>query len=157
MWNLSFSPAADPRDLMVQEATAPGVRMLVRELEELSMARLGDAHTLAFALDEATGPVVAWYLRPFSQLTVVGTITAPPDEQVAVTLAQQDLPIGETYRGQGFPLRARWAPWGLRGQSLMRWLLFNEGSQPLVDQEVVLWVEGQATVGDGGGEFDDGE
>ncbi len=156
MWNLSFSPAADPLDLMVPEATAPGVRMLVQELEDLSMARLGDTHTLAFAVDEATGPVVAWYLRPFGQQTAVGHLSAPPDTQVAVTLAQQDLPIGETYRGQGFPLRARWAPWGLRDQSLMRWLLFNEGSQPVVDQEVVLWVESGAPAGDVGGGIDEG-
>jgi hypothetical protein len=152
MWNLSFAPAADPRNLMVPQATAPSVRMLAQELEDLSMARLGDAHTLAFALDEATGPVVAWYLRSFGQQAVVGTLLAPPESRVAVTLAQQDLPIGEIYRGQGFPLRTRWAPWGLRGQSLMRWLLFNEGSVPLVDQEVVLWVEGGAPGGDDGGE-----
>ena len=87
----------------------------------------------------------------------MGNLTAPPESRVAVTLAQQDLPIGEIYRGQGFALRAHWAPWGLRGQSLMRWLLFNEGSVPLVDQEVVLWVEGEATAGEGGGEFDDVE
>ena len=58
----------------------------------------------------------------------------------AVTLAAQDLPIGETFRGQGFPLRAHWLPWGLSGQKLVRWLLFTEGSEPAIDQEVVLWV-----------------
>jgi uncharacterized protein (TIGR03663 family) len=157
MAHLSFSPEADARDLMIPQATAPDVRMLVQELEKLSMDRVGDAHTLAFAVDGATGPVVAWYLRPFEHQRVVGTLTAPPEEQVAVTLAQQDLPIGETYRGQGFPLRAHWGPWGLRGESLMRWLLFNEGSQPVVDQEVVVWVQGGATAGDDGGGSNDGE
>jgi hypothetical protein len=59
-----------------------------------------------------------------------------------VTLAAADLPIGETFRGQGHPLRWHWTPWGLWGQDLGRWLLFGEGSLPIVDQEVVLWVSG---------------
>ena len=42
--------------------------------------------------------------------------------------------------GQGYPLRWHWLPWGLGGQELVRWLFFGEGSLPVIDQEVVLWV-----------------
>ena len=85
-------------------------------------------------------PLPAWYLRDFRQQSTVDGLSAPPDTVAAVTLAAQDLPIGETFRGQGFALRTHWLPWGLWGRDLIRWLLFAEGSLPVVDQEVVLWV-----------------
>ena len=81
-----------------------------------------------------------WYLRGFVNQVVVEGLSAPPDTMAAITLAVADPPIGESFRGQGFPLREHWLPWGLWGQDLVRWLLFTEASQPNVDQEVVLWV-----------------
>jgi uncharacterized protein (TIGR03663 family) len=139
-WSLNFAHTADPRELMVLQTTAPDVRLLVERLEALSLDQSGDAHTLPITAEAATGPALAWYLRDFEALTVVESLSAPPDTMAALTLAAQDLPIGETFRGQGFPLRSRWLPWGLWGQDLVRWLLFGEGSLPVVDQEVVLWV-----------------
>ncbi|MCL7452443.1 MAG: TIGR03663 family protein [Anaerolineae bacterium] len=140
MWSLSFAHAADPRELMVVETTSPEVRLLVDQLEELSRNQRGDAHTLPITVDAATGPVVDWYLRDFEQQVVVDGLSAPPDTVAAITLAMADPPIGETFRGQGFPLRTHWLPWGLWGQDLVRWLLFTEATQPVVDHEVVLWV-----------------
>jgi hypothetical protein len=83
---------------------------------------------------------VEWYLRDFGQRQVVEELSGEPGTTAAVSLASQDLPIGETFRGQGFPLRTHWLPWGLRGDSLVDWLLFNEAGEPVIDQEVVLWV-----------------
>ncbi len=140
LWGANFDP--DPRELMIGQSTAPGVRLLIDELEELSRDRAGDLHTLEVTVDTATGPVVAWYLREFENLSVVEGLSRPPDTLVALTLAAADLPIGETFRGQGHALRWHWLPWGLWGQELVGWLLFGEGSLPIVDQEVVLWVSG---------------
>jgi hypothetical protein len=134
----NFDP--DPRELLVGQSTAPGVRLLVDQLEELSRNRSGDAHTLEVTVDAAAGPVVGWYLREFSHLDLVEGLSQPPNSRAAVTLAQADLPIGEAFRGQGYPLRWHWLPWGLGGQDLVRWLLFSEASLPVIDQEVVLWV-----------------
>jgi uncharacterized protein (TIGR03663 family) len=142
MWSASIAHTSDARELMIVETTVPDVHLMVDRLEALSLQKTGDAHTLPFTVDAATGPVVAWYLRDFGQQRVVNGLAAPPDTVAAVTLGAQDLPIGETFRGQGFPLRTHWLPWGLWGRDLMRWLLFNEGSLPVVDQEVVLWVAG---------------
>jgi uncharacterized protein (TIGR03663 family) len=142
MWSASFAHTSDARELIIMETTVPDVHLLVERLEALSLQKAGAAHELPFTLDAATGPVVAWYLRDFGQQVVVEGLSDPPDTIAAVTLAAQDLPIGETFRGQGFPLRTHWLPWGLRGQALVRWLLFNQGSLPVVDQEVVLWVVG---------------
>ncbi len=94
-------------------------------------------------MDAATGPVVAWYLRDLGQQVVVEDLYAQPGTMAAVSLAAQDLPIGETFRGQSFPLRMKWLPWGLGARDVVRWLLFTEVSQPSVEQEVVLWVMGE--------------
>lgn len=140
MWGVNFAHASDPRELMIGQSTLPEVHLFEERLQALSMTESGDAHTLSFTVDAATGPVVAWYLRDFQNQVVVEGLSTPPETVAAVTLAAQDLPIGETFVGQGFPLRAHWQPWGLWGQPLIRWLLFTEASQPVVDQEVVLWV-----------------
>jgi hypothetical protein len=140
MWGVGFAHASDARELMIMETTVPDVRLFADRLEALSLDKSGDAHTLQFTVDAAVGPVVAWYLRDFQQQTAVEGLSSPPDTIAAVTLAARDLPIGETFRGQGFPLRTHWLPWGLWGQDLVRWLFFTEGSLPVVDQEVVLWV-----------------
>ncbi len=143
MWGVNFAHGTDARELMIGQATAPDVRAFVDRVEALSLAESGDIHTLPLTVDAATGSVVAWYLRQFNQLTVVESLSAPPTAKAAVTLAKQDLPIGETFRGRGFPLRFHWSPWGLWRQTFVRWLFFTEGSQPIVDQEVVLWVSDQ--------------
>lgn len=137
-WGANF--IGGPRQLMIGQTTAPDIRLLADQLEELSRDTSGDEHTLAVTVDAATGPVVGWYLREFEHLAVVEGFSGPPDTLAAVTLAAADLPLGEAFRGQGHPLRWHWQPWGLWGQDLVRWLLFGEGSLPIVDQEVVLWV-----------------
>jgi hypothetical protein len=142
-WGLNVAHAADPRELMIVETTAPDVRLLVDRLEALSLDSAGDAHTLPLTVEGATGPVVAWYLREFKQQTIVEDLSTPPGTLAVVTLAVEDLPIGETFRGQGFPLHVHWLPWGLRGQDAIRWLWFNAAGQPVVDQEVILWVSSQ--------------
>jgi uncharacterized protein (TIGR03663 family) len=143
-WGLNFAHAADPRELMIAKTTAPDVRELVRQMEALSLSKSGDSHTLPVTVDDATGPAIAWYLREFQHVTMVDGLSTPPDTVAAVTLVMQDPPIGETFRGRGFPLRTRWAPWGLGGQGLVQWLFFTSGPLPIVDEEVVLWVASQS-------------
>jgi uncharacterized protein (TIGR03663 family) len=140
MWGPAFARASDPRELMVMQATAPDVRRFLDSMRALSRDTSGDATTLAVTVDARTGPVVEWYLRDFGQRQVVEELSGEPGTAAAVSLAAQDLPIGDTFRGQGFPLRTHWLPWGLRADALVNWLLFNEAGEPVIDQEVVLWV-----------------
>ena len=147
MWGLNFAHASDPRELMISKATAPEIRELVVQMEALSREKAGDAHTLPITTDPATGPVVAWYLRAFRDQTVVEGLSDPPSTLAAVTLVMEDPPIGETFRGQGFPMRTQWlfpqlqqGAWAQWGQELAGWLLFTTGDQPTIDREVVLWV-----------------
>jgi hypothetical protein len=140
MWGPAFARASDPRELMIMQTTAPDVYRFLDSMRALSRDTSGDATTLAVTVDARTGPVVEWYLRGFGQRQVVEELSDEPGTSAAVSLAAQDLPIGETFRGQGFPLRTHWLPWGLRGDALVNWLLFNEAGEPVIDQEVVLWV-----------------
>jgi uncharacterized protein (TIGR03663 family) len=143
MWGASFAHAADARDLLNLKPTPLEVRYLVTELETLSETRLGDIHALPVTVEAQTGPVVAWYLRDFVRQTVVDSLANQPaqlETQAAVTLGAQDLSIGESFRGQAFPLHTRWQPWGLDGREWIRWFLFSEAHQPVVDQEAVLWA-----------------
>ena len=146
MWGASFSNVADPRELLNLEPTPLEVRYLVTELETLSETHVNDIHALPVTVEAQTGPVVAWYLRDFRKQTTVDSLAnqpAPPDTPAAVTLAAQDLPIGETFRGQSFPLHAYWQPWDLDGRQWLRWFLFAEAPQPVVDREAVLWAATQ--------------
>jgi uncharacterized protein (TIGR03663 family) len=146
MWGASFANTADPRELLNLEPTPLEVRYLVTELETLSETRLNDTHALPVTVEAQTGPVVAWYLRGFHKQTAVDSLAnqpAPPDTLAAITLAAQNLPIGETFRGQSFPLHAYWQPWGLDGRQWLRWFLFSEAYQPVVDREAVLWAATQ--------------
>jgi len=140
MWGPSFAHPTDARELMIMQATAPDVRRFTEHVEALSLDKSGDATTLPITVDAATGPVVEWYLRNLERQVMVGSLSTPPDTIAVVSLAAHDLPIGETFRGQGFPLRTHWLPWGLWGKDLFRWLVFVEAKEPVVDQEVVLWV-----------------
>lgn len=139
-WGANVAHAGDPRELLVARTTAADVRTFVDELETLSTNQTSDAHTLPITVDSTTGPVIAWYVREFEQQTVVEDVSTSPGSVAVVTLARRDLPIGETYRGQSFPLQVHGSPWGLWRQRLVRWLLFNEGYEPVVDTEVILWV-----------------
>jgi uncharacterized protein (TIGR03663 family) len=143
MWGPSFAHANDARELMILRTSSPEVRLFADRLGALSLEEAGDATTLPITVDATTGPVVAWYLREFQQQSVVEELYAQPGTVVAVSLAAQDLPIGETFRGQGFALREEWLPWGLGAKDMIRWLLFTETSLPTVEQEVVLWVMGE--------------
>lgn len=143
MWGPSFARAADARELMILQTTTPGVRLFAGRVAALSLDSSGDATTLPITVDAATGPVVEWVLRHMQHQQVVKDLATPPDTIAAVSLAAQDLPIGETFRGQGFTLREHWLPWGLRGKDLVRWLLFTEAGPPVVDQQVVLWVKSE--------------
>jgi len=143
MWGPSFAHTSDARELMILRTTSPEVRLFADQLGALSLEEAGDATTLPITVEATTGPVVAWYLRDFLQQSVVEELYAQPGTVAAVSLAAQDLPIGETFRGQGFTLREEWLPWGLGAKDAIRWLLLTETSLPTVDQEVVLWVIGE--------------
>lgn len=146
-WGANFVRPSDPRELIQVRPTASDVRRLAHEVETLSQTRTGDAYALPVVVESDTGPVVAWYLRAFTHQEVVDSLAGAvsgEELQAAVTLAAQDLPLGESFRGQGFPLRTAWQPWDLGAQAFIRWLMFAETLPPAVERQVVLWTEAPA-------------
>ena len=140
MWAANLAHAADPRELMILHTTDPEVRLMVNDLQAASLDLAGDRHTLPVTVDPDLGPVVDWYLRHFRAVQEAGEPASPAVRTAAITLAGEG-PPGETFRGQSYVLDTHWLPWGLWGQHLVRWLLFTDDSLPVVDREVVLWVE----------------
>ncbi len=66
----------------------------------------------------------------------------PVDSASAVVATESlELPLGESYAGQDFPLIAKWTPQGLNGKPLWRWLLYREATAAPPMESVVLWVK----------------
>jgi len=140
--NLDFNPAR--RGAVLREMGAYGMRSLPSTLEVLSSQRAGDPHELRVdvVVDERNRlmPVLGWALRDFVRLRWVQE-GMPPEPALAVIAPEPlELPLGEKYAGQVFPLIARWGPQGLKGKALWRWLLYREATAAPPMESVVLWV-----------------
>ena len=141
--NLDFAPAR--RGAVLQEVGAYGLRSLPATLEILSSQQADDPHELE--IDVVTEgeqhdltPLLGWALRDFVQLRWVED-RVPADAAPAVVAPEAlELPLGESYAGQDFPLIARWTPQGLSGKPLWRWLLYREATAAPPMESVVLWV-----------------
>jgi len=139
---LNYHRAADPREPMVAEATLPGIVDLVTTLERVSSHQEGDPHIIAVTVEEATGPVLAWYLRNFGHTRFVEKLSPSIETPVVITPAEEEEPtLGGSYVGQSFALQVTWNPQGLTGTERMRWLLYREALTPVKSYDVVLWVK----------------
>jgi hypothetical protein len=70
----------------------------------------------------------------------------PQADEYVVLLAPAgvDLSSDQGYVGQDFAIRAAWSPAGLRGQSLIRWIVLREAPTLPEVERAVLWVEAPA-------------
>ena len=145
-WNLNFARAGSPYELLPSSPTSPQVLDLRRTLERLSAQTTGDSHAMEVVVEEATGPVVAWYVRDFPNARWVDTVSRPSALAVITREPGEEPSLKGDYVGRGFVLRSTWAPpspWeGLHGVYLMRWLLYREAlpSPTLLVEKVVLWT-----------------
>lgn len=152
-WRLNYRPLADPRQPLVRAPAAEGLPDLVAMLEQVSSWRAGDSYLLDIIADRRLGPAVEWQLRRFENVTWVDRLDQWPPaisaghsdalDSASVILTRPDasLSLGEGYAGQDFTIRAFWSPAGLRGQSLIRWIVLRTASTPLSFERAVLWVE----------------
>ncbi len=151
---------ADPRQPMVQMPAAEGLPALLTTLKQLSSWRTGDPYLLEILADRRLGPALEWQLRRFQGVTWVDSLSAwplaaaagrseaspggsePSDHFEAILApAVVPLPSEEAYVGQDFAVRASWSPAGLRGQSLIRWIVLRAAINPVSFERAVLWVE----------------
>jgi hypothetical protein len=144
-WGFSLDFSPDRQAAVVYDSGAYGMRSLPESLEKLSSQEADDPHELIVnVVTEGEGErltaTLGWALREFRELRwTVGRIGAE-DAPAVVSPAALDLPLGETYAGQDFPLVATWAPTGLSGKSWWRWLLYREATAAPPTEDVVLWV-----------------
>jgi uncharacterized protein (TIGR03663 family) len=144
-WGLSLDEQAARQGAVQRGQGTYGMRRLPATLEILSAERVGDPHEMAVDIvtlgqqDQLT-PMLGWALRDFAALR--WTEERLPKEARAVVVAPEalELPLGDTYAGQDFPLVATWSPEDLRGRPLWRWLLYREGTAAPPSENVILWV-----------------
>ncbi|MFB0546711.1 MAG: hypothetical protein ACETWB_07360, partial [Anaerolineae bacterium] len=141
-WGLNFRHESDPREIMATAPTSPDVLNLLKTLERFSSEREGDKHVVAITVDEATGPVLAWYLRDFRNAHFVTDPGSSTDTAAVITLARDTAPaLAEGYGGQDFLLRSSWRLEGLSGADLARWFLYRQATTPVQTNKVILWVK----------------
>ncbi|HIE38580.1 MAG TPA: hypothetical protein EYP77_05860 [Anaerolineae bacterium] len=138
-WGLSHRRPADPRELMVQGATAVEVRTLVEVVGQVGLLSTGVETGLSVTLLGEADPALAWALRRFDGRVLEGEALVP-GEQPLLVIAPVRLPPPPGYFGERFPLRRAWTPrWG--GQETARWWLYREtATPPVVTEQIVLWV-----------------
>ncbi|MDY7079952.1 MAG: hypothetical protein SXV54_23985 [Chloroflexota bacterium] len=161
-WGVAYVRPADPRELLVDEPIATGVRDLEQTLRDLSWRETGVPETLPFTLEAAPDDsVLAWYLRDFSAARRVEHLNVGEETSAVLVTRQRDLPltnvVGDAEAvGQDFVLSRTWDPleiectwgWPPHCKAAVGWALLRKTpSPPTPSQWAVLWW-----LQDGGGE-----
>lgn len=137
---LNYRHANPTQELLLKSPTSPDLRHMVQILRTLSEERTGDTVSLPVAVDGRLGPAVPWYLKDFTDVTVVDEVRGPTGTPAVILPAgEEQPPIGDEYVGQRFRLSTDWRPVGLSGVDLLRWYLWREGPTTSV-QDLILYV-----------------
>jgi uncharacterized protein (TIGR03663 family) len=160
-WGIAHVRPSDPRELLVDQPTADGVRDLVETLRDLSWRETGMPATLPFTFEAASDSTLAWYLRDFSAARRVenvgdlGIESSDGRNSSVLVTSERELALSNVeYVGQDFPLRrsgnqheihCTWE-WPPRCDAVVAWLLFRKTpSPPATEQWVTLWLHHLAT------------
>lgn len=139
-WQLNFLRHDPLRELLLIEPTSSDVREMVGVVETTSQDRVGDTVSIPITVDGRLAPIVPWYLRDFTNATVVEEIRQPPGTPIVIMPATDEMPpIGDQYVGQGFRLSSGWRPMGLSGSQLTRWYFYREG-EVVPTTDLILFV-----------------
>lgn len=152
-WGVAYRRPADPREALVSQPTATGVRDLVETLRDLSWQQTGTPTTLEFVFQAPPDSVLAWYLRDFGvahRVDDISELTADEIGSVVVTTGRDPgaaTIAGGDYAGQSFALRRQWTPsalgcrfWEAGCQRAFSWFLYRDEPQlPEADRWVTLW------------------
>lgn len=143
-WELGHDHQADPRELWVEEATAPGARILVDTLRTTSERARRASFTLPAAV-QADEPVLRWLLRDFTNVSWVDSLQPGTTSEAVVTSEELDDPLlGSSYLGMDLTLisESPTDPPRSLGAAL-RWLLLRDaaaGGQPVPQSRLVVWI-----------------
>ncbi len=143
-WQLGHEHQADPRELWVQEASAPGARILVDTLRTASHRATGSYYSIPLTV-QSSDPVLQWYLRDFEDVTWVDGLWAEivSDAVVAPYLLESPL-LGDNYLGMDLALRLV-SPANVDRSTMdnLRWFILRDRSaagDPLATFQAVIWL-----------------
>jgi hypothetical protein len=143
-WELGHDHQADPRELWVEEATAPGARILVDTLRITSERATRASYTLPVTV-QSHDPVLRWYLRDFSEVVWVDSLQPGIVTEAVVAPEEEQSPLlGSSYLGMDLDLRLT-SPAERSGtlSAALRWLLLRDltaGGEPVASGRVVVWI-----------------
>lgn len=151
-WRVAYVRPADPRELLIHQPTAVGVRDLEQTLRDLSWRETGMPTTLPFTYEAGPDSLLAWYLRDFAAARRVDRLDVGEIRQehpVLITM-QAELHLPDVpYIGQDFVLRREWKPseigcvweWPPHCKTASEWLLFRRtAAPPQAERLAVLWL-----------------
>lgn len=126
-------------------------RELTAFLERLAAQRGTDLRDLPVVLIAAPGsepvPLVRWLTRGAALRSAAGAGGAQPAD-ILVSLADDPAPTGDAGMpplvGRSFRIAEQWSPAGLRGEPLLRWLLYGEHGTAERVQRAVVWLPAAA-------------
>jgi hypothetical protein len=143
-WELGHDHQADPRELWVDEATAPGARILVDTLRTTSERARRASYTLPVTV-QSGDPVLHWYLRDFAEVAWVDSLQPGITSEAVVAPEEVQTPLlGSSYLGMDLDLRLA-SPTERPGtlSATLRWLLLRDaaaGGEPVASSRVVVWI-----------------
>ncbi len=138
---LNFAQARDAREPLVVAPSSVDLNDMVSFLEEWSVRKTLDQHTLTIGVQQDLAPLVAWYLRDFgnARLILPGAETA--GYGALVLSAGQQPAVGEGYASQRYRLRTSSdAPLG-SGRAALSWWLLGAGGGTAQPEQIELWVK----------------
>jgi uncharacterized protein (TIGR03663 family) len=138
---LAYDLQTLPYEPLAASPTAQGVRDALKTLVRTSNHQAGDAHAIDITVEEATGPILRWYLRDFTNANFVSDVGPAPTSQVLVTTDRRELGTEGPYAGEGFTLRTSWVPQELDAVTVMHWLFFRQPNRQPQEEKFVLWLK----------------
>jgi hypothetical protein len=152
-WGVAYEHPADPREALLTEPTAMGVRDLVQTLTDLSWQKTGMPTTLEFAFEAPEDSVLAWYLRGFGRAHRVDRLDGMNRDDhkvILVTRGRDNIAsavVEGEYAGQDFAVRRQWSPqalgcrfWDSGCNAVFGWFMFRDApSLPEAVEWATLW------------------
>jgi uncharacterized protein (TIGR03663 family) len=137
-WRLNYDHLGNPMELLLEKPTSSDVRNLAQAVEDYSNQQEHQRNSVRVAVVSEEDPLLAWYLRSFSNLSFVSEAAA--SAAPIVVTPQEETPYLPQYRGARFRLQSAWKATSLPGHDLVNWFLFRESLQPPVHRDVVMWI-----------------
>jgi hypothetical protein len=132
----------------VEEATAPGARILAETLASTSEQATGSSHIMPLTI-QVDDPLLRWYLRDFADVKWTDTLDPSVVTEAVVTPVDQGEPLlGDNYLGMDLVLRVQKpVETGVPAAgTALRWILLRDAPLPSPTRQVILWIRQDVAV-----------